>query len=385
MKKHSKILLFFMLLTIALLSQTYQIGNRSVTFQDPSRSRDIPCRIYYPSLTSGSNVAPAQGVFPLIVFGHGFLMGYDAYLNFVDNLVPQGYIICLPTTEGGIPPSHENFALDLQFVNQEIKTQAQTNSSFFLYQRVSDRSALMGHSMGGGCATVAAAHNNNIKTLVTFAAAETNVSAIAAAANILKPTLIFAGENDGVTPPSEHQLPMYNNLTVDCKGYISIKGGGHCYFANFNLACATGEMTTSPQPTITREQQHQAIFNALIPYLEWQLKGNNSKRQEFENVINNNTVYSSQFTCNATSLESDIPEQSVIITPTVILDYFQVINSSNEEHELFIFSTDGKMVMRGNVKQQSSELINLHAQASGLYYVYLKSSKELTVYKIIKL
>lgn len=382
--KNLFILIYIFILVISGFSQNYQIGNRTITFYDPARSRNIPSRIYYPSNVSGSNVSPAQGVFPLIVFGHGFLMDYSAYLNFVDHLVPKGYIICLPTTEGGIPPSHENFALDLKFVNDEIKTQSLSNLNFFLYQRVSDTSALMGHSMGGGCAFVAAANNTNLKTLVTFAAAETNVSAIQAAFDVIVPTLVFAGENDGMTPPTEHQLPMYNNLTVDCKGYISIKGGGHCYFANYNLACATGEATTSPQPTISREQQHQAIFNALLPYLEWQLKGNNSKRQEFETVIANAAVYSSEFVCNS-SLIKELNNVLIQLIPEMSTDILRIINYDNDKFYLTIINVNGKIMKEIIINENSSLTLDLRSYHSSIYFLYFRSTLNSYVKRVIKL
>jgi predicted dienelactone hydrolase len=152
MEKYSKIGFFmlFVFFFFQLTGQPFPIGKRDLTLNDPSRNRNIPCTFHYPGVSAGNNVAVATGQFPVIVFGHGFSMGVGAYENFADELVPLGYIICLPTTEGGLSPNHETFGLDLKFLNGEIKSKGTSDPSFFLYQKIADRTAIMGHSMGGG-------------------------------------------------------------------------------------------------------------------------------------------------------------------------------------------------------------------------------------------
>jgi len=51
----------------------------TVTFVDSSRSnRQINTEIYYPAKSAGNNTPIATGVFPLITFGHGFVMAVSA-------------------------------------------------------------------------------------------------------------------------------------------------------------------------------------------------------------------------------------------------------------------------------------------------------------------
>ena len=71
------ITLFILSLTISnsLLSQTLPIGYVYTTYNDPARSRDVTCWIYYPGVAAGQNQTVATGQFPVIVFGHGF--GYS--------------------------------------------------------------------------------------------------------------------------------------------------------------------------------------------------------------------------------------------------------------------------------------------------------------------
>jgi dienelactone hydrolase len=143
-------------------------------------------------------------------------MDVSAYRCFADSLVPYGYILLLPRTEGGISPSHQQFGLDLRFLNEQMKTEGRTPTSFF-YQRVAPTSAIMGHSMGGGASFLAAAAYTGVTTVVNFAAAETNPSSIQAAKQVTVPVLMFIGENDGVTPPAQHQLPMFDSCASTCK------------------------------------------------------------------------------------------------------------------------------------------------------------------------
>lgn len=256
------------------MAQGFLVGYRQITFTDPSRSnRSIPTDVYYPATSSGTNAPIASGAFPVLVLGHGFVMDVSAYRCFADSLVPYGYILLLPRTEGGISPSHQQFGLDLRFLNEQMKTEGQTPTSFF-YQRVAPTSAIMGHSMGGGASFLAAAGYTGVTTVVNFAAAETNPSSIQAAKQVTVPVLMFIGENDGVTPPAQHQLPMFDSCASTCKIRVTILGGGHCYFADPSMTCSFGEGTTSPQPTITRAEQQRRVFGILRPYLGYRLKGN---------------------------------------------------------------------------------------------------------------
>jgi len=218
------ILICFSIVPIMFFGQTYKVGHKQVTYTDPARNnRSIQTEIYYPANTAGDNVAIASGQFPVLVFGHGFVMGWDAYQWLWDSIVPKGYIMAFPRTEGSISPSHSNFGLDLRFLNEKFKTENTTSASFF-YQHIANTSAIMGHSMGGGSSFLAAENYTNFTTLINFAAATTNPSSITAASHVTVPLLMFIGENDGVAPPATHQIPMFDSCASSCKTRITIKG-----------------------------------------------------------------------------------------------------------------------------------------------------------------
>jgi dienelactone hydrolase len=291
------------------ISQPYSIGTRTITFTDPSRlggffgttPRSIETRIYYPAIAPGANQTAINNQFPIVVIGHGFAMNSDAYQNLWEELVPRGYIVALPRTEASlIPfPSHNNFALDLAFVEQKMHDEGASSTSPF-YQRVYPTSAIMGHSMGGGC-TILATQNNNgsrLKTVVGFAPAVTDPSSITAALNVTVDALIFSGSSDGVTPPSDSHIPIYNNLNSTCKYFVNIIGGAHCYFANTNTNCDFGESTSSTGISVTRAQQQQITYTYLNPWLDFKLKGNCKAWDLFQDSLANSTRITFQSSCN---------------------------------------------------------------------------------------
>ncbi|RZJ25008.1 MAG: hypothetical protein EOO48_14005, partial [Flavobacterium sp.] len=306
-----KLLYFILLISIPAVSQPYQIGHVSATFNDPARSRDIDVEIYYPSDVLGNNVAVTAGEFPILAFGHGFVMGFDAYENIWTSLVPQGFIMIFPKTEGGILPSHNEFAKDLNFTIARMQALTLDNTSIF-FGKVSSKAALMGHSMGGGAAFLAAGMNPLVNALAVLAPAETNPSAIAAAGGLSIPALIFAGSNDCVTPPPANQIPMYDAMQSACKTYISIIGGSHCQMADSNFLCSFGEATCSPSAAISREAQHAVINNYLGDWLLAQLNSDCTAGAAFDSQIGIDTAITFQKTClqcNALAVNDNVRSQ----------------------------------------------------------------------------
>ena len=67
-------------------AQAYAIGITTITFNDASRSRPIETKIFYPSDIGGVDEVIASGQFPVLVLGHGFLMGWDSYQVYWEEL-----------------------------------------------------------------------------------------------------------------------------------------------------------------------------------------------------------------------------------------------------------------------------------------------------------
>ena len=369
MKKFNYLVSSYLLLHIAF-SQPFSIGHKQITFTDPARSnRSILTEIYYPSTSSGDNTPIANGTFPVIVFGHGFVMSWDAYKCFWDTLVPMGYILVFPRTEGSISPNHNEFALDLRFLNEKMKAE-NTNPSSFFYQRISNKSAIMGHSMGGGCSFLAAASYTGSTTLVNFAAANTNPSSIVAAKNVTIPLLMFIGQNDGVTPPNQHQIPMFDSCASSCKTRVTILGGGHCYFADYNFNCSFGEGTTSPQPNITRAEQQRRVFHILKPYLNYILKNSSTDSILFINRLQNNSEFNYVRQCSTLTIlnEHNNFSRDWTVAPNPFEDKLVFNFYKNKTYNVRISSLDGHWVFQLVTTQKTLEIPTSKLK-NGIYIV----------------
>lgn len=249
------------------LADAYQIGHRVVTWQDPARgNRSIATDVFYPADAAGDNVpvsAPPPGGFPVVAFGHGFTMGSNVY-GFVEGLAADGYIVVLPATETGLLPNHTNFGEDLAYLVNRVKSEGATPASF-LFGAVAAMGAVGGHSMGGGASFLGALGDAGIDAVFGFAAANTNPSAITAAASIAVPTLVIAAANDCVAPPGDHQIPIYEASAASCKAYVEIDGASHCQFNDYNFTCDLGEFCSA---SIPRGTQHAQTIALLRPWLD---------------------------------------------------------------------------------------------------------------------
>lgn len=285
----------------------YEIGHTSTTYLDPARNnRQVSVEIYYPATTPGNDVPvapPPAGGFPPIAFGHGYLMAYDDYPYVWTALVPAGYILALPRTEGGPFPSHDEFGKDLAFLVRKLQQEGANPPSRF-YGAVATTCAVMGHSMGGGASFLAAAEDPAITALANFAAAETNPSAIGAAAGITAPALMFAGSNDCVAPPSQHQIPMYQALASACKALVTITGGSHCQFAEYDYLCGLGEGGCTP-PGLSREAQHTIVVQLLRPWLDFVLRGDTGAWVEYEGLLTGAAGFTYLQECTGLAVEEE--------------------------------------------------------------------------------
>ncbi len=351
----------------------YQVGHCTTTFQDPARSnRDIETEIYYPATTSGNNVSVASGQFPIIVYGHGFVMGVSAYENIWSALVPLGYIVALPTTESGAP-SHADFGSDLAFLINTLKAEGADNTSPF-YQKISATSAIMGHSMGGGSSFLACENNSIPTVMITFAAANTNPSSIHAARNVTIPSLIISGELDCVAPPDEHQIPMFDSLSSQCKTYISIKNGGHCYFANYNFLCTTGEESCYPSGVpLSRAEQQLTAMNFVLPYLDYFLKGNDAAWNNFVDSLNSSAKVTSIHNCNInpsaiSATANTIPAMALAPNPAFDLLNISLAEDTDVYIEITGITGNKLMYTHLNVRQLSIDISHL---CKGVYWITL--------------
>jgi predicted dienelactone hydrolase len=265
----------------------------SLVFSDSERNnRRIPVDIYYP-LDYGDKIAESvpgnTEKFPVICFGHGYLISGKWYSHIYDMLVPEGFILIFPASEAGLFPSHRTLAEDMSFAINEV-TKLSGDSSCHLYNRIDTSKCLMGHSMGGGSCFLAANLTSDIKAIVTLAPFDTRPSAAKAASEIKIPTLIFAGSNDCITPQEKHQLPIFKSSASDEKTLIIIKGGTHCQMGVSHPKCGFAERLAGCRGNnISAEEQLSILARYIIPWLRFYLCHDNRALDQFNSTLQNDT------------------------------------------------------------------------------------------------
>jgi dienelactone hydrolase len=233
----------------------YAVGARTVTVA-VAPGRSYQASLYYPATGAGGQNAPlnpAAAPYPAIVFGHGYLQPVSSYASTLSHLASWGFIVIAPASESGLLPNHSQFADDLRDCLTWL-TQENSNITSFLFGGVDTASfGVSGHSMGGGASLLAASRDARIRAAANLAAAETNPSAIAAAALILRPVQLIAGSQDAITPPNAHQTPMYEAANTPRQRPLLI-GGWHCGFqdSSFPIGCDNGDLPRGAQLAQTR-------------------------------------------------------------------------------------------------------------------------------------
>ncbi|GAA1532914.1 dienelactone hydrolase [Actinomadura kijaniata] len=229
-------------------------GPDPVGYSDVSVSaagRSFSARMWYPASSAGQNTPVAAGRFPVVSFGHGFVQSVTTYSSTTSHLASWGLIVVAPKSQGGLFPSHSAFALDLNAALSWAVAQDTTAGSRLAGHVRTDRLALSGHSMGGGASILAAAQNPAVTTVANLAAAETNPSAVSAAARVAAPMQLVGGTNDTIVPLSNQQN-MYNAKPAP-KQLRAIVGGFHCGFIDSSgFGCDSGQITRAAQLSITR-------------------------------------------------------------------------------------------------------------------------------------
>ena len=265
--------LFAGLSALAALPARAQVGSTTLTLTDPARNnRQIPLHIFYPSVSAGAEATPASGAYPVIAFGHGFVMQPTEYGTLGAGLAAAGYVVAFVGTETSFAPNHAELGLDLLFTAAQLPVLS-AQPGALLSGHVLPRRAIAGHSMGGGAtwlaAAAAASSGTPLDCIAGLAPAETNPSAIAAAATVTVPTLVLSGDADAVTPPAEHHLPIHNGTAAECRAFVSILDGSHCGYADAGGLCDLGELFFNG---LDRPTQTALTLDLLTAWFDFHLK-----------------------------------------------------------------------------------------------------------------
>jgi dienelactone hydrolase len=370
----------------AAISFGQGLGHTTLTFVDATRNnRSIPCEVYYPALSAGENVDALDPAFlaltgyPAIAVGHGFVIGAANYSLIAEQLIPFGFIVALVNTETGFAPSHENFGLDLAFVTHALQ-QESLNSTSILHNVVhQEREAIIGHSMGGGAAWLAAASDSLIDAIVGLAPAETNPSAIAAASSVNCNSLVFSGSDDSVTPPADNHQPIFDG-TNGCKTFVSLTGGSHCGFIDAGTLCDFGEPLGG---SLARADQQEAYLTLMTAWLRYFLNGECVEALYTDYVTSHSFVVADPLAaCMLCGNIEDSNKIGMRMMPNPSNGSFEVQWKEGAFQDLEILDVTGKIVLSEKVLQQHRVKVN-EALCSGIYLVKLSNEKSSVTQKLI--
>ena len=241
------------------------VGKRSVTVTRPGGST-FSALLYYPATATGASTpfdasgAPYGG----IAFGHGFVQTVDAYESTLQHLATWGYFVIGATTQGSVFPTHQALADDMRYTLTWLEQQDGDVASPYFGAIDTAAFGMTGHSMGGGASILAAAADPRVRALAPMAPAETTPSAIAAAPNVLVPTRIVCGTQDGTVSTATNGQLMYD-AAGGPRQLLSILGGWHCGFVDTpsfgGLGCDSGSITRAEQLALVR--RHLTAFFRL--------------------------------------------------------------------------------------------------------------------------
>ena len=248
------------------------------------------------------------------------------------------------------------------------------NQSSTFYNAVSDKSAAMGHSMGGGSAFLSIQYNNSITALATLAAAVTNPSSVNAASGIQIPSLTIAGANDCIAPSTDHQTPMHSALSSSCKTYINLLEASHCQFAGTSFTCSIGEATCLPASAITADVQHDRTLQLLLPWLANYLKNDCEAGTQFQEFITDNSALTLEQNCTIACNQAGLNQiqNDFILFPNPVQNQAKLIPKTYLNNvEVIIVNRLGQVVKSLNFLSGYEISISLEGVKPEMYSMYL--------------
>ena len=382
-----KTLLFVFAFLCIGFSFAQSLGHTTLTFSDATRNnRSIPCEVYYPATSAGDNtpaLAPsflALNGYPAIAVGHGFVIGASSYGLIAEHLIPFGFVVALVNTETGFSPNHQEFGLDLAFVTHALQQESQ-NSTSVLYNIVNqEKEAVIGHSMGGGAAWLAAASDHLIDAVVGLAPAETNPSAIAAAPSVICNALVFSGSDDTVTPPADNHQPIFDGTNTVCKTFVTLTGGSHCGYIDAGTLCDFGEPLGG---SLARVDQQEAYLTMMTAWLRYFLNAECVEALYTDYVTNHSFVSADPLAaCMLCGNVNIVHSEQVSVFPNPSEGVFTIQWKGEVYHQIEIFEATGKTVGKEKLLQQGVFKVNEKLK-SGVYWVKLSNDKSIVTHKVI--
>jgi hypothetical protein len=257
------------------LAAAAPVNSNTTTVQyearDPARKgRRVRATVVYPATPP-----PSPSSLGVIAFAHGFGLPADGYDYIASGLADAGFIVAFPQAKGA--PKSLDLAEDQSFLLAHIVNESATNPQSPFFNLAMNRTAVMGHSLGGGTSLIAADPTylrtdypapTAIATLslgtYTVPSAMKSVPLIASTT----PMLLLTASEDCIDPPAKNSMPVINASRSQCAVLHSLVGGCHCQYADKSIGCSTTEKVCGAKPNITRQQQFDRTLSVVTPWLE---------------------------------------------------------------------------------------------------------------------
>lgn len=405
--KHYILLLLILSLSTVSMAQPFAVGRLSLNVYDGNRTggstingasnwgssgRAIGTEIYYPATSAGNNTPAANGQFPVVVLGHGFVMTYDSYNTLYEELAKQGFIVALPTTEGGFSPSHVDFASDMAYLAEQLPLLNNNNVVPILQNRVLAKAAIGGHSMGAGCSMVGAQSNTTIYALFNMATATTNnngLTSLGGAGTIVAPTLILSGERDCVADTTV-QVQHYNACGASLKYIAILNDLTHCDFGNgSSVTCTFGQTSTGCPNTIPNTQANSAVMYYLLPFLQRTLKNDCVAADTFmqrimmPNSIALRTMHQGNLACFPNTVNNTTPEH-IHAYPNPTQDAWTIqLNESSSAMKLVVYDMVGRCCWEG-IATSARTVITCSGWLHGTYTLRIQNGEHVEQVRLLK-
>ncbi|MDQ6656882.1 MAG: dienelactone hydrolase family protein [Actinomycetota bacterium] len=228
----------------------------------------IPGVVYAP--TSGRDL-------PVVALGHGWLQPVRRYTETLKYLASWGFIAIAPATERGPVPSHSGLGADLSRALRAVVTGSLAGG---VVTGNRSRLGVLGHSVGGGAAVLAAAGDPAIKAVVTVTAAATK-QALRAAGNVTVPGLHLVGASDAMSDNAGAELARSWAGPVQLR---EVKGAQH-------LGLAEGRhWTTAITGNGAEKRIQQATRTLATAFLLRHIAGQDQLADELDSKVSGTSV-----------------------------------------------------------------------------------------------
>ncbi|MEZ0229481.1 MAG: alpha/beta hydrolase family protein, partial [Planctomycetota bacterium] len=167
---------------------------------------------------------------PLVVIQHGYTHRASFWLPLAEHLASRGFAVAVVDQPNPLDVDPSVWARRLRAAVDALE-----KDGSFDFERV----AILGHSYGGVAATLLAAEDPRVKTVVSVAAGGLFVYRdryLRAAEAMKQPLLAVSAETDTIVPTSIFSRPAFERArNARERLYVEVKGAGHLRFADVPL------------------------------------------------------------------------------------------------------------------------------------------------------